>query len=184
VISHVTDASDRLVVFNLVGRTRRRKHNLAAVRLNALKQLPHFRKSFDFIKVLSLKQVGSELFDLLSFVIRHPRWHERRDETVGTFPDVTADLLKPNLDAKPGEGVDPRRRVQVHAIDQCTVDIENYSLQHHAPQYNKMPATTLNAAMAARIGHASKTLRGASVAVRSGICMRGKRPAGAEGFVR
>ena len=68
-ISHVSDISDRLILVYLVGGTRRGEHKLAALRLNAPKQLPHLWKRLHLVKVFSFEQIGPELFDLLSFVL-------------------------------------------------------------------------------------------------------------------
>src|SRR4051794_30502866 len=129
-ISHVTDASNRLIPVDLVIRTRENK--LATVGLNGGEKPLHLWKGLDLVKVISLEQLRPELFDLFLFVLRHPRRNERRDETVSAFSDVTTHVLECNLNPKPGKAVDPRPRMWVHSVDQCPVDVENHSLQHGA----------------------------------------------------
>ena len=61
--------------------------------------------------------------------------------------------------------------MEVHAVDECAVNVEDHRLEHHAPQYSKTPAMTLNAAVAASTGHASITVSMGVLAVGSGPCM-------------
>ena len=75
-------------------------------------------------------------------------------DAVGTFSNVTAHIFQSDFHAKTGEGVDPGAGMEVHAVDQRAINVEDYRLEHLTPQYSKTPAMTLNAAVAANTGQA------------------------------
>jgi len=75
-------------------------------------QVPHLRKRLYPAKIIVFEQFGPELFDLVSYPTRHLSRHERRDKSVGPFPDVSAHISKRCRNAEPLKGFDPGLRIR------------------------------------------------------------------------
>lgn len=108
-------------------------------------ELTYAGNGFDLVQVLLLKDKAAELLQRFFDVLTLPPRHEDGNELVTTFADLPAHVFKFDMDANCAKRYLPRLRVQPVALDERSIDITQYCLNHlalDAPYTNRVMNVT------------------------------------------
>ena len=95
-----------------------------------LEQRAHFGERADLAEIALAQNLAAALLECLADRLALVGREEDGEELVAALADLAADLLEGEVVAELGEGVLPGAGMDVHAVHQRPVHVENHGLRH------------------------------------------------------